>query len=334
MVYDKVLTFFDNNKQATELFLVLVFFMHRNILGGLTEYDDMVIQKIKNEFFDLIESKADHSTLDYLIELINNFDYSETISIVSHPNLQFIADQNPISLSKILATYIPQEIGLLVKIPLSNINLEDLINLATTKHPVDLIKQMDIEIANPWHVIAMSAVGDLTYNLKDTAVISFTVNKEDKKSFYFLKSLYLLKALIPSKPKEDDIKYEPPSLFANFHSAGVINTFKSILSITNLRNKSNFSDINSNPVINIDKKKKKGFLSKIKKEVEEEATGGRDDNSNEIANHLVDEDLESTNDMVAINENIRLNEEDYVKFGFYDVNSGFFIQVIRKQKVE
>ena len=186
MIYEKALTFFDNNKQATELFLVLVFFMHRNVLGGLTEYDDMVIQKIKNDFFEIIQTKADHNVLDYLIELINNFDYSETISIISQPSLQFIADQNPISLSKILATYIPQEIGLLVKIPLNNINLEELLNLATTKHPLDLIKQMDIEIANPWHVIAMSSIGNSIYDIKDMAVISFTINKEDKKSFYFL----------------------------------------------------------------------------------------------------------------------------------------------------
>lgn len=341
MIYEKALTFFDNNKQATELFLVLVFFMHRNVLGGLTEYDDMVVQKIKNDFFEIIQTKADHNVLDYLIELINNFDYSETISIISQPSLQFIADQNPISLSKILATYIPQEIGLLVKIPLNNINLEELLNLATTKHPLDLIKQMDIEIANPWHVIAMSAIGNSIYDIKDMAVISFTINKEDKKSFYFLKSLYLLKAFMPNEPKEEEVEYVPPSLFANFQSMGVINTFKSIFSITNLRNKPNFSSANSNPVIDnannnsvagINKKGRKGFLSKIKLDVK--TTGGQAETDKETVDYVVDKELESVDEMVAVNEKIRFDEDDYVKFGFYDVNSGFFIQVIRKQKVD
>lgn len=239
-----LIEFFNYNSEATQLFLSLAFLMQRNMMGGLTTYELMAIHNIKSKLIKCIDSYDDKDAINNLVEMISSADYKDMEAVVDAESVKYIGLQDSRSLCKILATYLPDDIGMLVKIPIQDdIDYQELIEQAKAQHP-KMIIGLDVTPVNPWAVIFSPPT---TKEAGNHIVMSFPVSSKEQRSFYYLKSLSMAKAILyQEKGSDEDVIEEDikPSAVVNS-----IRFLKGILSLNSKEHRSAESRLNSKPFI-------------------------------------------------------------------------------------
>lgn len=326
MVKQKILDFFNSNQQATELFMLLVFFAQKNMVGGLSEYDDMAISKIKSQLKGILQFQDDADLLNYLTEIISNSDYDEISDIIEKDNLGFIGEQNPLSLSKVLGVYLEDSVGLLIEIPLDykKLNIDNILEFAKNNHPSTMTNDdFKVSIMNPWKVISLASISPNPYEKIDTCIMAFTINKTDTKSFYFLKGLFILKKIIDVYNKDNEvIQEETPKETIDLGQSNVITVFKSIFSINSKKNKKQ-QKLNDSP--NLKTSEVEGKRSLFGSSSEKKNTKNQENNAEPST-------MQDNVSPLHVNiNNASTIPEGYNHLGFFDTNQGFFFQLIMKK---
>ena len=294
--------FFNYSSEATQLFLSLSFLMQRNMMGGLTTYELMAVSNIKHNLIRCFDSYDDKDSINNLVEMISSADYKDFEAVVDSDSVRYIALQDNRSLCKILATYLPDDIGMLVKIPITdNLDYDDLLEQAKAQHP-KIILGLDVVPVNPWAVIFSPP------SLKEAGnhiVISFPINHKEQRSFYYFKSLNMAKAILQRQEEEHDDEIEEevkPSAVINS-----IRFLKGILSLSGRGRKGVDSKLTSRP-----------FIARAVNEDEDSAIEGEVYALDENQERIITEGGEGLT---------VLEDENTINGGFFDVNHGLHFSV-------
>lgn len=300
--FDKNLVeFFNYSAESTQLFLALAFLMQRNMLGGLTTYELMAINNIKNKLARCIDSYDDKDAINNLVEMISSADYNDLNAVIDSESVRYIALQDNRSLCKILATYLPDDIGMLVKIPITDdLNYKELIEQAKVQHPKVIIG-LDVQPVNPWALIFSPPS---TSEVGNHIVMAFPINPKEQRSPYYLKLLSMAKAILyhGEDKKNNEVEEEvKPSAVVNS-----IRFLKGILSLSSKERKGVESKLTSRP-----------FISRTVNEDEDSTIEG------EV--YTLDENEEyEKNDGEGLTT---LEDSNTISGGWFDVNHGLHFSV-------
>lgn len=293
--------FFNYNAEATQLFLSLSFLMQRNMMGGLTTYELMAVSNIRDSLIRCFDTYDDKDSINNLVEMISSTDYKDFDAVIDSNSVKYIALQDNRSLCKILATYLPDDIGMLIKIPITDdLDYDDLLEQAKAQHP-KFILGLDVQPVNPWAVIfsppSMKEAGN-------HIVMSFPINHKEQRSFYYFKSLSMAKAILQRQEVEHNEEVEEAKPSAVINS---IRFLKGILSLSGRERKGFESKLTSRP-----------FIARAVNEDEGSTIEG------EV--YALDENQEQ---IVAEGDGglIVLEDENTINGGFFDVNHGLHFSV-------
>lgn len=318
----QIAEFFSYNKATTQLFLNLAFLMQRDMAGGLTTYDIMAREDIAQKLKKNLSQHDDRHVVNSLIEAIGNSEYSELASIIDSQSVRYIAEQHYSSLCEILKNYLPDDIGMLVKIPIEDsTNLDELISFAKNEHPRHAIG-MDIDIINPWGVILNPPSLEKYPN---HILIAFPISSEENRNIYYLKGLAMAKVLLTEPVEEhEEVAQITPERTAS--TVGSLNILKGVLSVSSRIFGFKKTKPNSRPVL-VSNLKEGGET----KSVSENSSLTFHESSESDEGVLLDSTSESEA-KEAVGES-HLQDSHHLTAGFFDTNHGFFLS-IRKRIVE
>ena len=299
-----LMEFFNYNSEAMQLFLSLAFLMQRNMMGGLTTYELMAVSNIKKKLAKCLDSYDDKDVINSLIEMISSADYKDMNLMFDSNSVKYIALQDNRALCKILATYLPDDIGMLVKIPISDdLDYNELIEQAKARHP-KIIFGLDAKPVNPWAVIFSPPS---TEEVNNHIVLSFPTSPQEQRSFYYFKTLGMAKAILykPKKKQEVEVEVEKPSAIINS-----IRFLKGIFALTGKEHNGVNRKLTSRPFITRD----------IAQEEESDAIDGEVYETEESTELEVDTGEAGTGLTV-------LENETTINGGFFDVNHGLHFSI-------
>lgn len=294
----RIVDFFNYDTDAAQLFLVLAYLMQRNMMGGLTTYDLMAHDNVKQRLRKALRSYGDKDVINSLIETLSTVEHKDLAEVVNSESVKYIAQQDHRALCKILATYLPDDIGVLVTIPINEgLDIDNMIEQAKNQNPNSIIG-LDITPVNPWRTI-FEQPDKKAFN--NHILIAFSVKPQGERSFYYLKALCMAKAILEvttSDDNDEDVAEEVVKQPAPLISK--LRIFKGILSISGRRRSASTNKPTSKP-----------FLARtIIEEIEND-----DEAQEERAIEL--QELENTAD----------EEDSFLDMGFFDVNHGMYFSI-------
>lgn len=292
----RIVDFFNYDTNAAQLFLVLAYLMQRNMMGGLTTYDLMAHDNVRQRLKKSLRSYGDKDVINSLIETLSTIEHKDLVEAVNSESVKYIAQQDHRALCKILATYLPDDIGVLISIPMTeNLDIDNMIEQAKSQNPNSIIG-LNITPVNPWRTIFEQPDKKVFNN---HILIAFSVKPQGERSFYYLKALCMAKAILEVTAHDDEeaaeeVVKQPTPLINK------LRIFKGILSISGRRRSASTNKPTSKP-----------FLART------------------VIEELESDDAAQEEGAVELQKLESPTEEEYLSLdmGFFDVNHGMYFSV-------